>query len=133
MKVNIKKEVWFMIFSSSVLNVCDNTGVKWVKCLKVLGGNPRIFAYPGDILVVSIKSTKSISKIKKKDIYKAIIVRVKKKICREDGSSISFSKNSVVLLNVKGFPIGSRIFGPVAKELRTKKNIKLISLCTKML
>lgn len=122
-----------MIFSSSVLNVCDNTGVKWVSCIKVLGGNPRIFGGPGDILVVSIKSTKSLSKIKKKDIFKAIIVRVKKKICREDGSSISFSKNSVVLLNVKGFPIGSRIFGPVAKELRTKKNIKLISLCTKML
>ena len=68
-----------------------------------------------------------------KEIYKAIIVRVKKKICREDGSAISFSKNSVVLLNAKGSPIGSRIFGPVTKELRTKKNIKLISLCTKML
>jgi large subunit ribosomal protein L14 len=74
-----------------------------------------------------------LSKIKKKDVYKAIIVRMKKKMCREDGSSISFSKNSVVLLNAKGSPIGSRIFGPVAKELRIKKNIKLISLCTKMI
>ena len=78
----------------------------------------------GDIIVVSIKKTKSLSKIKKKEIYKAIIVRIKKKICRNDGSSISFSKNSVVLLNAKGGPIGSRIFGPVAKELRIKKKYK---------
>lgn len=122
-----------MIFTGTVLSVCDNSGVKWVQCIKILGGKPRTFGKPGDIIVVSIKTTKSLSKIKKKDIYKAIIVRVKKKICREDGSSISFSKNSVVLLNAKGSPIGSRIFGPVAKELRIKKNIKLVSLCTKML
>lgn len=122
-----------MIFNGTILNVCDNSGVKWVQCLKILGKNPRSFGKPGDIIVVSIQSTKSLSKIKKKDIYKAIIVRVKKKISREDGSSISFSKNSVVLLNAKGSPIGSRIFGPVAKELRIKKNIKLVSLCTKMM
>ena len=122
-----------MIFTGSLLSVCDNSGVKWVQCIKILGGKPRTFGKPGDIIVVSIKTAKSLSKIKKKDIYKAIIVRVKKKICRDDGSSISFSKNSVVLLNAKGSPIGSRIFGPVTKELRTKKNIKLISLCTKML
>ena len=122
-----------MIFNGTILNVCDNSGVKWVQCIKVLGGKPKTFGRPGDIIVVSIKTAKSLSKIKKKDIYKAIIVRVKKKICRPDGSSISFSQNSVVLLNVKGTPIGSRVFGPVAKELRIKKNIKLISLCTKML
>lgn len=122
-----------MIFTGTILNVCDNSGVKWVQCLKILGKKPKSYGKPGDIIVVSIKRTKSFSKIKKKEIYKAIIVRVKKKICREDGSSISFSKNSVVLLNAKGSPIGSRIFGPVTKELRTKKNIKLISLCTKML
>lgn len=122
-----------MIFNGTILNVCDNSGVKWVQCLKILGKKPKAFGIPGDIIVVSIKRTKSFSKIKKKEIYKAIIVRVKKKICREDGSSISFSKNSVVLLNAKGSPIGSRIFGPVAKELRIKKNIKLISLCIKML
>lgn len=122
-----------MIFNGTILNVCDNSGVKWVQCIKVLGGKPKTFGRPGDIIVVSIKTAKSLSKIKKKDIYKAIIVRVKKKISREDGSSISFSQNSVVLLNVKGTPIGSRVFGPVAKELRIKKNIKLISLCTKML
>jgi len=122
-----------MIFSGTILNVCDNSGVKWVQCIKILGKRPKAFGKPGDIIVVSIKKTKSLSKIKKKDIYKAIIVRVKKKICREDGSSISFSKNSVVLLNAKGSPIGSRIFGPVARELRVKKNMKLVSLCTKML
>lgn len=122
-----------MIFSGTILNVCDNSGVKWVQCIKILGKRPKAFGKPGDIIVVSIKKTKSLSKIKKKDIYKAIIVRVKKKICREDGSSISFSKNSVVLLNAKGGPIGSRVFGPVARELRIKKNMKLISLCTKML
>lgn len=122
-----------MIFSGTILNVCDNSGVKWVQCIKILGKRPKAFGKPGDIIVVSIKKTKSLSKIKKKDIYKAIIVRVKKKICREDGSSISFSKNSVVLLNAKGGPIGSRVFGPVARELRVKKNMKLISLCTKML
>lgn len=122
-----------MIFNGTILNVCDNSGVKWVQCLKILGKKPKAFGKAGDIIVVSIKRTKSFSKIKKKEIYKAIIVRIKKKISREDGSFISFSKNSVVLLNAKGSPIGSRIFGPVAKELRTKKNIKLISLCTKML
>jgi len=122
-----------MIFTGTILNVCDNSGVKWVQCLKILGKRPKAFGKAGDIIVVSIKKTKSLSKIKKKDIYKAIIVRIKKKILREDGSSISFSKNSVVLLNAKGSPIGNRIFGPVAKELRTKKNAKLVSLCTKML
>ena len=122
-----------MIFSGTILNVCDNSGVKWVQCIKILGKRPKAFGKPGDIIVVSIKKTKSLSKIKKKDIYKAIIVRVKKKICIEDGSSISFSKNSVVLLNAKVSPIGSRIFGPVARELRVKKNMKLVSLCTKML
>ena len=115
-----------MIFNGTILNVCDNSGVKWVQCIKVLGGKPKTFGRPGDIIVVSIKTAKSLSKIKKKDIYKAIIVRVKKKISREDGSSISFSQNSAVLLNVKGTPIGSRGFGPVAKELRIKKNIKFI-------
>lgn len=122
-----------MIFSGTILNVCDNSGVKWVQCIKILGKRPKAFGKPGDTIVVSVKKVKSLSKIKKKDIYKAIIVRMKKKINREDGSSINFSKNSVVLLNAKGSPIGSRIFGPVAKELRIKKNIKLVSLCTKML
>lgn len=132
--MNIKKnENILMIYNGSFLNVCDNSGVKWVKCIKILGGRPRSFGVLGDIIIVSIKSVKSISKIKKKEIYKAIIVRLKKKKRREDGSFISFSKNSVVLLNNKGIPLATRIFGPVAKELRIKKNIKLISLCSKVL
>lgn len=122
-----------MIYSGSILNVCDNSGVKWVQCIKVLGVNSKNFGKVGDIVVVSIKKVKFASKIKKKEIYKAIIVRMKKKKVREDGSSVSFSKNSVVLLNSKGVPLGTRIFGPVAKELRIKKNIKLISLCSKIL
>jgi large subunit ribosomal protein L14 len=104
-----------------------------VQCLKILGRRPRTCGIIGDIIVVSIKKTKSLSKIKKKEIYKAIIVRLKKKKLRDDGSYINFSKNSAVLLNNKGVPIGTRIFGPVAKELRIKKNIKLISLCSKIL
>lgn len=87
----------------------------------------------GDTIVVSIKSVKLLSKIKKKEIYKGIIVRTKKKILREDGSSLNFNKNSIVLLNMKGTPLGTRIFGAVAKELRIKENAKLISLCTKIL
>lgn len=122
-----------MIFTGTILSVCDNSGVKWVQCIKILGVKPKNYGKVGDVIVVSIKKTKSLSKIKKKDIYKAIIVRVKKSIFREDGSSINFSKNSVVLLNAKGVPLGTRIFGPVAKELRIKKNIKIVSLCTKML
>jgi len=122
-----------MVFNGTILSVCDNSGVKWVQCLKILGAKPKSYGVPGDIIVVTIKSAKSLSKIKKKDIYKAIIVRVKKKILRNDGSSINFSKNSVVLLNAKGVPVVNRVFGHVAKELRIKKNLKLVSLCTKML
>ena len=122
-----------MVFVGTILNVCDNTGLKWVQCIKILGVKPRTYAVSGDIIVVSVKKAKPLSKIKKKDICKAIIVRTKKYRRREDGSYINFSKNSVILLNAKLFPAGSRIFGPVAKELRIKKNLKLSSLCTKML
>jgi len=122
-----------MIFTGKILNVCDNSGVKWVQCIKVLGQKPKNFGKVGDTIVVSIKSVKLLSKIKKKEIYKGIIVRTKKKILREDGSSLNFNKNSIVLLNMKGTPLGTRIFGAVAKELRIKENAKLISLCTKIL
>jgi len=104
-----------------------------VQCLKILGQKPKKFGKVGDTAVVSIKSVKLVSKIKKKEIYKGIIVRTKKKILRKDGSSINFNKNSIVLLNMKGVPLGTRVFGAVAKELRTKENIKLVSLCPKML
>jgi len=122
-----------MIYTGSKLRVSDNSGVKLVKCLKVLGRRPRSFGKIGDILVVNIQKIKIFSKIKKKDIYKAVIIRLKKKKKRKDGSFISFGKNSVVLLNAKGAPVGTRIFGPVSKELRIKKFLKLASLCPKML
>ena len=111
-----------MIFAGSFLHVCDNSGVKLVKCLKVLGRKPRNFGKIGDIIIVNIQRIKIFSKIKKKEIYRAIIVRLKKKIRRIDGSCINFSKNSIILLNTKDLPIGTRIFGPVSKELRLKKN-----------
>jgi len=122
-----------MIFTGTFLNVCDNSGVKWVQCLKVLKQRPKNFGKIGDLIVVSIKSVKSLSKIKRKEIYKGIIVRIKKKIMRKDGSNISFNKNSILLLGIKNIPIGTRTFGAVAKELRVKENAKLISLCPKML
>jgi large subunit ribosomal protein L14 len=122
-----------MIYTGSILHVCDNSGVKLVKCLKILGRKPRSCGKVGDIIVVNIQKIKIFSKIKKKEIYKAVIVRLKKKIKRIDGSYINFSKNSIVLLNNKGVPIGTRIFGPVSKELRIKKHLKLVSLCSKML
>ena len=122
-----------MIYTGTTLNVCDNSGVKWVQCLKILGRKPKSCGIVGDIIVVSVKKIKYLSKIKKKEIHKALIVRVRKQIKRVDGSNISFSQNSVVLLNIKGGPIGTRIFGPVSKELRLKKNMKLVSLCSKIL
>lgn len=122
-----------MIYTGTLLHVSDNSGVKLVKCLKILGRKPKSCGKIGDLIVISIKRIKINSKIKKKEIYRGIIVRLKKKIKRIDGSYISFGKNSIVLLNNKGYPIGNRIFGPVSKELRLKKNIKLVSLCTKML
>jgi len=122
-----------MIYTGTLLHVCDNSGVKLVKCLKILGRRPRSCGKIGDTIVVTIKRIKINSKIKKKEIYKGIIVRLKKKIQRKDGSFINFGKNSIVLLNSKSIPLGNRIFGPVNKELRLKKNLKLVSLCTKML
>lgn len=122
-----------MIFQGSILQVCDNSGVKFVKCLKVLRNRPKAFGKIGDIVVVTIKSVKPFSKIKRKEIYKGIIVRLKFKTKRLDGSYITFTKNSIVLLNNKNLPLGTRIFGPVSKELRIKKNLKLVSLCSKMI
>ena len=110
-----------MIYIGSILNVCDNSGVKKVKCIKILRKSARKSGKVGDILIVVIKSIKKLKKIKKKDIYKALLVRSKKKIVRSDGTCIFFGDNAVVLLNNKLVPIGTRIFGPVARELRLKK------------
>lgn len=122
-----------MIFQGSILQVCDNSGVKFVKCLKILNNRPKAAGKVGDIIVVNIKSVKPFSKIKRKEIYKGILVRLKFRKKRKDGSYISFTKNSIILLNNKNLPIGTRVFGPVNKDLRIKKNLKLVSLCSKMI
>lgn len=117
-----------MIYIGSILPVCDNSGIKKVKCIKILRKSARKCGKAGDTLIVVIKSIKRFKKIKKKDIYKALLVRCRKKIVRSDGSCIAFGENAVVLLNKKMVPLGTRIFGPVAHELRLKKNTKLVTL-----
>lgn len=121
-----------MIYIGSILNVSDNSGVKKVKCIKVLKCSTKKWGKIGSFLIVVIKSVKILNKMKKKDISKAILVRTKKNIKSFDGSYISFNNNAVLLLNNKLIPIGTRVFGPISKELRTKKNSKLISLASKI-
>lgn len=122
-----------MIQMQSVLNVADNSGAKSVQCIKVLGGSKRKYAHIGDIIVVSIKDSLPTSKIKKGKVSKAVIVRTKKEIGREDGSYIRFDDNAAVLLNEQNEPLGTRIFGPVARELRAKKFMKIVSLAPEVL
>ena len=109
-----------MIQMQSKMEVADNSGAKEVKCIKVLGGSKRMSANLGDIVVVAVQQALPGGKIKKGDVKKAVIVRTKYPVRREDGSYISFDKNSVVILNPNNEPVGTRIFGPVARELRTK-------------
>jgi len=122
-----------MIQSFTRLNVADNSGAKEVMCIKVLGGSKRRYARIGDIIVVSVKDAMPHSKVKKGDVYKAVIVRTKKEIGRPDGSYIRFDNNSAVLLNKNLEPIGTRIFGPVARELRAKNFMKIVSLAPEVL
>lgn len=122
-----------MIQMQSVLNVADNSGAKAVQCVKVLGGSKRKYAGIGDIIVVSIKEAIPTSKIKKGKVAKAVIVRTKKEIGREDGSYIRFDDNAAVILNEQNEPMGTRIFGPVARELRAKKFMKIVSLAPEVL
>ncbi len=117
-----------MIQMSSNLDVADNSGAKRVQCVKVLGGSRRRYARLGDVIVVSIKECSAGSKVKKGDTAKAVVVRVKDDTSRADGSSIKFDDNSAVLLGATLEPLGTRIFGPVARELRGKKFMKIISL-----
>src|SRR5687768_94490 len=117
-----------MIQMQSRLNVADNSGAKEVMCIKVLGGSKRRYASIGDVIVVSIKEAMPNSKVKKGDVAKAVIVRTKQKLRRADGSYLRFEDNSAVLINAANEPIGTRIFGPVARELRGKSFIKIISL-----
>src|SRR6266496_1696771 len=117
-----------MIQQQTMLDVADNSGAKRVMCIKVLGGSKRKYASIGDVIVVSIREAIPNAKVKKGDVAKAVIVRTKKEIRRMDGSYIRFDGNSAVLINKDNEPIGTRIFGPVARELRARKFMKIISL-----
>jgi large subunit ribosomal protein L14 len=117
----------------TILEVADNSGAKKLGCIKVLGGTRRRYASLGDVIVVSVKDALPNSKIKKGEVVKAVIVRTKKEVKRLDGSYIKFDDNSAVLLNPQGEPIGTRIFGPVARELRAKRFMKIISLAPEVL
>ncbi len=122
-----------MIQTESRLTVADNSGAKELYCIKVLGGSKRRYASIGDIIVVSVKEAIPNAKVSKGDVVQAVIVRTKKEISRPDGSSIRFDDNSAVILTKNNEPIGTRIFGPVARELRAKKFMKIVSLAPDVL
>ena len=122
-----------MIQMQSNLFVADNSGARKIQCIKVLGGSKRRFASIGDIIVVSIKDAIPRAKVKKGEVFKAVIVRTSKEFTRNDGSTIRFDKNAAVLLDKQEEPIATRIFGPVTRELRTKKFMKIISLAPEVL
>ena len=122
-----------MIQMQSNLFVADNSGARRVQCIKVLGGSKRRFASIGDIIVVSIKDAIPRAKVKKGEVFKAVIVRTSKEVRRNDGSCIRFDKNAAVLVNKSNEPIGTRIFGPVTRELRNKKFMKIVSLAPEVL
>lgn len=117
----------------TVLNAADNSGARKVQCIKVLGGSHRRYASIGDVIKVSVKDAIPRGKVKKGDVYNAVVVRTAKGIRRADGSMIRFDTNAAVLLNNKLEPIGTRIFGPVTRELRTEKFMKIISLAPEVL
>jgi len=122
-----------MIQVETRLDVADNSGAKEVYCIKVLGGSKRRYASIGDIIVVSVKEAIPNAKVKKGDVMKAVVVRTKKEVRRVDGTYIRFDNNSAVLINAQREPIGTRIFGPVARELRAKRFMKIISLAPEVL
>lgn len=122
-----------MIQMQTRLEVADNSGAKSVACIKVLGGSKRMIAHLGDIIVVAVKDAIPGGKVKSGDVRKGVIVRTKYPVRRDDGSYIQFDKNSIVLLNNNNEPIGTRIFGPVARELRAKKFTKICSLAPEVL
>jgi large subunit ribosomal protein L14 len=122
-----------MIQQQSILDVADKSGARRVMCIKVLGGSKRRYASIGDIIVVAVKEAIPNAKVKKGEVAKAVIVRTAKEIGRPDGSYIRFDSNSAVLIDNQGEPIGTRIFGPVARELRAKKFMKIISLAPEVL
>ncbi|MEM7023388.1 MAG: 50S ribosomal protein L14 [Pseudomonadota bacterium] len=122
-----------MIQAESNLEVADNSGARRVQCIRVLGGARRRWASVGDIIVVAVKEAIPRGKVKKGDVHRAVIVRTAKEIHRRDGSAIRFDRNAAVLINNQGEPIGTRIFGPVTRELRSKRFMKIISLAPEVL
>lgn len=122
-----------MIQMQSRLAVADNSGARSVQCIKVLGGSHRNTAGIGDVIVVSIKEATPGGKVKKGDVHQAVIVRTKAAVGREDGTYIRFDENAAVLLNKQGQPIGNRVFGPVARELRNKDFMRIVSLAPEVL
>ena len=122
-----------MIQMQTKLDVADNSGEKQVQCIKVLGGSKRRTASIGDIIVVSVKEAIPRGKVKKGEVLKAVIVRTKKEIRRNDGSAIRFDTNAAVLVNANGEPLGTRIFGPVTRELRSKNLMKIVSLAPEVI
>jgi large subunit ribosomal protein L14 len=122
-----------MIQMQSNLDVADNSGARRVMCIKVLGGSHRKYASVGDIIVVSVKDAIPRGRVKKGQVMKAVVVRTAKGVRRPDGSIIRFDRNAAVLVNPQGEPIGTRIFGPVTRELRAKKHMKIVSLAPEVL
>ncbi len=122
-----------MIQMQSILDVADNSGAKKLFCIKVIGGSKKKYASVGDVIVASVKEAIPNSKVKKGDVVKVVIVRTVKEIGRPDGSYIRFDDNSGVVINNQGEPVGTRIFGPVARELRARKYMKIISLAPEVL
>jgi len=122
-----------MIYVETNLEVADNSGARRVQCIRVLGGSRRRTASVGDLIVVSVKEAIPRGRVKKGDIHKAVVVRTAKEIRRPDGTAIRFDRNAAVLINPQGEPIGTRIFGPVTRELRAKNYMKIISLAPEVL
>ena len=122
-----------MIQVETKLNVADNSGARKIQCIKVLGGSRRKYASVGDVIVVTIKEATPRGRVKKGEIVKAVVVRTAKDIRRPDGSAIRFDSNAAVLISTQGEPIGTRIFGPVTRELRAKNYMKIISLAPEVL
>ena len=122
-----------MIQMQTNLDVADNSGARRVMCIKVLGGSKRKYATVGDIIVVSIKEAIPRGRVKKGDVLRAVVVRTSKDIARKDGSVIRFDRNAAVIVNKQSEPIGTRIFGPVPRELRAKNHMKIISLAPEVL
>ena len=122
-----------MVQQESLLNVADNTGAKQVLCIKVLGGSRKKYAQLGDVIVISIKKAIPNSNLKKGEVHKAVVVRTKKELRRKDGSYIRFDDNAVVIINDQKEPRGTRVFGPVARELREKQFMKILSLAPEVI